>query len=158
MIEKDRFSYNKPLYFIGMLSMIGAIVLLFLSLYTLPYLMWSLNYEVFDFVTRWQFHLVAAHQYSDKFAGFVVFLGLFIPSLILGFIADLISNHIDRRLLQSELNSDPEKNNAVLKPTSHASLFQSLHILSKAVIMIIAVLALLFFMQWLISTPVQTFP
>jgi len=151
MIEQDRFAFNKTLYFIGMISLLGALLLFFLSLYSLPYLVWSFEYEVMAFLPTWKFYWVNTFNYSEAMAGLIVFLTIFIPALILGVVADIVSNYIDKQLLYKEL---PHENEVVpmQKTNIRESLFQSLSIFSKIIIILLSIMVLIFFLEWLIST------
>ena len=151
MIEQDRFAFNKSLYFFGMLSLMGCLILLVFSLYYLPYLVWSYEYEVMAFVTDWKYHLVHTHDLSDRVAGLLVFLGMFVPGLMLGVIADVISNHIDKSLLKPDLAPE-EESVETAKNNSQEGLFQSINIFLKIVIIIILAVSVLFFLEWLITS------
>lgn len=151
MLEQDRYKFNRTLYLVGMLCLLISMCLMLLSLYCLAYLVWELHYSIPGFIAEWKFQLMDIYELSDNAAGLLTFFILFIPALITGAVANGISNYIDRSLLIEKATEEPSSLPESVKKTE--VLLQSLIFMSKILLIIIVVLAVLFAIEWLISVP-----
>jgi len=118
----------------------------------LPHLLFNWHYEVPEFISFWREWFVTRYTMTEKVAGIMVFLVFFIPGIFAGFISYLISNRIEDGIygLVPE-KSDNAEEGAIVKDVKETVSFSL-----KLFILIVCAVALLFFVEWLITAPPPT--
>lgn len=108
-MEPDRFKNNHILYVLGIICLILSLTLFFFSLFIAPFLLWHLSYDVPGIIDGLIAVFEEDYNYSTAASKALVWLIFFIPSLITGFVAYYISNHIDNQILHIETIVDEEE-------------------------------------------------
>lgn len=107
-MEQDRFAANNKLYIIGLIALLLTLFLFFFSIYILPYLIWSLNYDVPDFVSSMVAYFEDDLRYTPLNSKILTWLIFFVPGFITGYISYYISNNIDNKILGTKKSPEPE--------------------------------------------------
>lgn len=110
-MEADRFQHNKKLFIIGIFSLVFGLILLILSFYTLPNLVFNWRYQIPTFISIIVAYLQIEYHLQPTSAGWLVFLGSFGISIILFVIADIMSNKIDGKIFKDYYADDEHKVN-----------------------------------------------
>lgn len=97
-MEPDRYQENHQYYIVGIICLVFGLSLFALSIYILPFLAFDWHYVVPDFIISWLSWFQFTYKSSNAAASWLVFLILFIPSLVLIIIADILSNRIDNQI------------------------------------------------------------
>lgn len=148
-MEKDRFENNSKLYILGMISLVLSLGFFFFSLYILPYLIWSLNYNVPLIILSLLASLQEDYNYGVVASKTIVWLIFFLPSLITGTVSYFASNYMDKQLNitpQSEENFQNPPSKKLGKELKDSASF-GLKILGLMILIIILIFLLQFFIQ-----------
>src|SRR3990167_4105001 len=115
-MEADRFGHNSMHYLLGMLCLIASLSLFAFSFFVFPYLVFGWHYSVPDVVSIFSGTLQTAYDLTSTAAGWLIFLGIFLPAVILAVIADILSNKIDSEIhsvtssnMETELDKKPKR-------------------------------------------------
>lgn len=141
-MEPDRYQQNSRAFVSGMMCLLISMTLLAFSLYLLPFLVLSCVYNVPDFIINYCQWLIDNYGYSQRGAGIIVFLSLFLPGLMAGWFSCTASNNIDDEIHHI---SDYAPEVALKKQRKSEVTLFSLKVLA----VIIAVLVVLMLVQWL---------
>ncbi len=149
-MEQDRYSSNNVLYIVGIISLILALSLFFFSMYILPYLAWSLFYDVPDWIDHMIMYFQDTYFYRDSTSRVLTWLIFFIPSLIAGYISYYISNYIDDQILGLAKKPDPEE----IKQTNEETqkdVKESLGLAAKIIILMVVIILVIYLLQVLVQ-------
>lgn len=147
-MEADRYKQNHKLFIFCMICLLLSLSLFSLSLFILPHFIWGWNYNVPEFVydlTQW---LIEYHAFTETGAKIMVFLMVFIPALITGFISYITSNMIENKVLEIPETTNPDENKVPLE------LKETFSLSMKIILLIVLVIIVMFLIQWLITVPV----
>ncbi|HHL3494055.1 TPA: hypothetical protein ACQ53F_002923 [Legionella pneumophila] len=144
-MDNSWYDDNSKLSVMGIICLIIFLVLLFFSLFIMPFLIWELHYNVPDFVSRMIAYLEDTYYYSSPVSKILVWLTFFIPSLITGYFSYYISQNIDKKNLLKDANIDEEQSKEASSETNKqikesASLGFKILILMASIILIIFLL------------------
>lgn len=145
-MEQDRYSNNNTLYILGIISLILALSLFFFSMYILPFLVWSLHYDVPDFISSMITYFEDAYFYSDNTSKVLTWLIFFIPSFIAGYISYYISNYIDDQILGFAKKLDPEEAKEVSIEIQQ-DVKESLGLAAKIIILMILIIVIILLLE-----------
>jgi hypothetical protein len=148
-MEIDRYQHNHKLFITSMICLVLSLSLFVFSFYILPNFIWDWDYDIPEFLYTWQAWFVDHYNFSDRGAKIIVFLICFIPALITGFISYLTSNRIDNEVLGLVPERLPGENEP-----SH-EIKETFSFTVRLIFIIILVLVVLFFVEWLLATPPQ---
>lgn len=148
-MEPDRFSQNEVCYILGVICVAIGLILFSLSFYIFPYLILDWHYTVPDFVPSLVGDLQGAYQLETKAVGWLVFLGMFFPSLILLIVADILSNKID-----SKIHGDKIVKKDITKGSKPSNMPEnsSMQLVMKIILIIVLVFIATKFFHWALST------
>lgn len=150
IMDRESLQRNEVYYIIGIVSLCISLGLFALSFYILPNLAFGWRYELPEFVPVWINLLQESYHLSEKASAWVIFLGLFLPALLLVIIADILSNRVENRIYHLEEERPTQKR----APVQHT---ESSRLILKILGIIILVFVAAQFFQWIISTmPAQT--
>lgn len=105
-MESDRYQRHHVLYFVGIVSLLICLSLVFLVLYILPYLIWQLNYDLPEFITTMIAFFEEKYSVTELRSRIYVVILLIIPIVVTGFVSYYVSNFIDDEIYKNELTSD----------------------------------------------------
>lgn len=148
IMEPDRYQENKMVFIVAMICLLISLTLITLSLYLLPFLLFKWAYQVPAFVPDFLEWLDDSYAITGMSASLLVFFIFFIPGIIAGIISKIASNSIENHIYG--LGTKKEHNHEHLKEEVKATAGFGL----KLVVIIICVFLVLFFVQWLIQSPV----
>ncbi len=103
---EDRYQTNKPLYMLGLFSLLGCLACIMFCLFVFPFLLMGAQYNVPEIIFEWRDYLVADQKWGASAAAWFIFMCFVIPAIVLGCISNWISNHLDQRVLPQDLTSD----------------------------------------------------
>lgn len=146
MIEPDRFKENKTVFIVAMVALLLCLILITLSLYLFPYLMFGWNYQVPMFVPNVLEWMNSNYAIRGMSASLIVFLSLFIPGVIAGVVSEMASNAIEKHIYGLEKNKDPHHEH--LKQEVKASAEFGL----KLFFILIAAVLVLLFIVWMMQS------
>ena len=147
-MEADRFGLNRNYFIIGMVCLILGIFMFVVSFYSFPFLIFSWRYKMPSLVPMLSGYLQLTYHLESRAAGWLIFLSLFLPSIILFVIADIMSNKIDGQIHKEELENSPQVEEKHLKVGET----ESKGLVFKIIMIIILVFIASQFFQWAIST------
>ena len=147
-MEADRYKQNHKLFILCMICLLMSLTLFSLSLFILPHLIWGWHYNVPAFVFDLNEWLIEYHSFTQAGAKVMVFLMVFIPALITGFISYITSNMIENKVLHIHDEKDTDENKVPLE------LKETFSLSMKILLLIVLVLVVMFLVQWLITVPV----
>ena len=104
-MEPDRFQHNPKVYIIGLLCMIISMALFGLGAYALPNLAFGLNYSIPSIIYNWMSWIHIAYDLTEKQAGWLVLLVIF----ILGFVASIVTYAISNRIETEMYSIEPAR-------------------------------------------------
>ena len=107
-MEPDRFQHNPKVYIIGLLSMIASMALFGLGAYTLPNIAFGLSYRIPEIIYNWISWVHIAYDVTEKKAGWMVLIIIFILGLASSLVTYSISNRIETEMYAIK----PEKEQA----------------------------------------------
>lgn len=157
MLEQDRYKQSPKLYIFGMIILMFFWIFTLLGLYIVPYLIWEFHYDVPETIIIWQLFLQDEYELSSGAANWITFLTFAVPALACMIVSKMISNHIDKRIInESELaertsvsiSEGPHK-----EPLSSRPIGQEMSFATKIFLLMLVALVILFGIQWLISVP-----
>lgn len=153
-MEQDRFAVNNKLYIIGLISLLIALFLFFFSVYILPYLIWSLNYDIPDFISSLIAYFKDDLRYTTFNSKIVTWLIFFIPGLITGYISYYISNAIDNKILGTKNSFESKRTEQEIRQSeiinntqSRESYMLAARIIILMIVIVVVILLLEKFVQ-----------
>jgi hypothetical protein len=111
-------------------------------------MIWGWHYNVPAFVFDMSEWLIEYHSFTTTGAKIAVFLMVFIPALITGFISYITSNMIENKVLDIHEEKTIEENKVPLE------LKETFSLSMKIILLIVLVIIVMFLVQWLITVPV----
>ncbi|MFC3907509.1 hypothetical protein ACFORL_00265 [Legionella dresdenensis] len=114
----------------------------------MPHLIWNWHYDVPEFVSHWRERLVENHNMTRTSANWTIFFSFFIPAVVSGLIAYFTSNRLDNDIYGLTPEKNPEEEGLIVEDIKETASFGS-----KLFLLIIAVVAFVFFVEWLIAVP-----
>lgn len=148
-MEADRFGMNRKYFIIGIICLCLGIFLFVFSFYTFPFLVFNWHYKVPEYLSMFYSYLQLTYSLESGAAGWLIFLGLFFPSIVFFIVADILSNKIDgeiyRDYVENEASAKSEKRLKVGESESKG-------LVLKIIMIIILVFIASEFFQWAIST------
>ena len=147
-MEADRFGVNSKYFIIGMVCLILGIFMFVFSFYSFPFLIFQWRYKVPGFLSMFWGYLQLTYSLESRAAGWLIFLSLFLPSIILFVIADIMSNKIDGKIYDEYIEDAPQVEKKHLKVGES----ESKGLVFKIIMIIILVFVASQFFQWAIST------
>ncbi|MCC5791114.1 MAG: hypothetical protein JJT82_00690 [Legionellaceae bacterium] len=150
MLKQNNDNDKKHLYIIGMGSMVLSILFLIFGLYCLPHFIWGWYYDIPSIIFIAEASLTHDYGFSEGAAATIMFLTLISIGVFFGFIAYICSWKLDRELLLSER---PDSETQVTKPAAKGARIALLKQLGTIFLILLAVLTILFAVEWLISSP-----
>ena len=145
-MEPDRFKQNKVVFIVAMVCLLISLTLVTLSLYLLPYLFFNWTYAIPGFVPNLMEWLNVDYAIKGLSASFIVFMLLFVPGVIAGFISKVASNSIENHIYGTEKTQQDHEH---LKKEVKATFGFGFKLI---IIIALSLLALLLF-EWLIQSP-----
>ena len=97
-MEPDRFQHNPKVYIIGLLCMIASMLLFGLGVYTLPKIAFGFTYRIPETVYNWISWVHIAYDITEKKAGWIVLMIIFILGLASSIVTYSISNRIETEM------------------------------------------------------------
>lgn len=153
-MEADRFGHNQKHYIVGIICLIISLALFAFSFFIFPYLIFGWRYSVPSLVIIFRSTMQTAYDLAPVAAGWFIFLGIFLPGVILAVIADILSNKIDTEIHVSK--SERERGTVEDTPTKTKRLKvgeqESKGLVLKIFMIIILVFVASQFFQWALST------
>lgn len=148
-MEQDRYSANHKLYVVGIISLVLALGLFFFSMFILPFMIWNLNYDVPDFLSRMIIYFQKM-DYSLPTSKTLSWLVFFVPCLIAGYISYYISNYIDDQILgiKTEDEVEEEKQSSAM---TRREIRESLGLAAKIFIMMILIVCVILLLHQLVQ-------
>ncbi len=147
-MESEQFEQNKKFFIIGIICLSLGLILFALSFYIFPRLIFHWRYQIPEFIAGFAEFLQFNYHLKNTAAGWLVFLGVFSPSIILFIIADIISNKIDKQsnkdYYANDTTSPMHKRTKVGEPESRGLIF-------KIILIIILVFVASQLFQWAIA-------
>lgn len=151
-MEVDRYKINRPLYIVGLLSLLVAMVLLGFCVYIFPNLFLGWVYDVPEFILSWQSDLIRLYGITPLFAAWNVFLIFLIPGLIAAVVATMTSNRIENTVQHLQTPTDDEHFRAKREAR------QTINILAKILMIVILVIIVVEIIEWVIFIPPPSTP
>lgn len=147
--DRARYQNNSKLFITCMICLMASLSLFAFAFYILPYLIWGWHYSVPGFILMWREEFVDSYAWSNSKASMAVFSLFFIPALITGIISWFTSNKIENNVLGIALT---ESNHQQLD--SH-ELGDSFRLVAKIIMSSLLAIAVLFFIEWLLTSPLS---
>lgn len=144
-MEPDRYQKNHTLFLVGMISLMVGLILLLLSLYLLPNLLFGWQYSTPIFVTYVNEWLRATYEIPSQAAAKIIFLVLLGLSLIFIVVAYFSSNRLENEIYQDELGETEQPIVKKEEPSEGKSLTL------KILLIIFAIFVLGTLFEWLIN-------
>lgn len=142
IMEPDRFQQNQTHYIVGIMCLITSLSLFAFCVYLLPYLIFHWHYSMPDFILSWANQLHIEYGFSTFLTSSIIFVGLFLPAVILAIIADVFSNQIDNEI--HGIKTQKVKVKREMKESSSLSL--------RIILIVILVFIAAELFQWIISS------
>lgn len=147
--DRARYQNNSKLFIICMICLMISLSLFTIAFYIVPYLVWGWHYSVPGFILMWREGFVEHYAWSRKAASFGVFSLFFIPALITGIISWFTSNKIENNALGIALEKSHQK-----QPDNH-ELSDTFLLTVKIIILSLLAIGVLFFIEWLLTSPLS---
>lgn len=148
-MEQDRYQKNHTVFVVGLMSLVFSLVLLALSFYIMPSLVFGWRYNTPPFIVNIVEWLQYTYNYTPAGASRTVFLFVFLLALFFACVAYFCSNNIDNQIYKAELESKKEPTKIKKSGTKDDGVRLALKIVFFA--MLIFGAAALF--EWFIYTP-----
>ena len=148
-MEADRFGMNRKYFIIGIICLCLGIFLFVFSFYTFPFLVFKWHYKVPEYFLMFHSYLQLTYNLESKAAGWLIFLGLFFPSIVLFIVADILSNKIDGEIYRDYVEDETLSKS---KKRSRVGESESKGLVLRITVIIILVFIASEFFQWAIST------
>ena len=148
-MESDRYKQNHFAYISGLICLFLSIGLFAFSLFLLPHLFFSLQYNVPFFIIHLSTILQEKYTISSSGVAWVICFFLDFPAVILFVIADVLSNRIDKKIYgiqQTKMTSSTSEQLSTVGNESPGKLIVRIVLL----ILIVFIVAQLF--NWVVST------
>lgn len=125
-----------------------------LFLYIIPNVLWDLDYNVPYVLDALRYSLMDSYGYSDLSSRIVTLIIFFIPALVFGYLNYRMSNYLELLGLQRsfDIELEEKQNENTGEPMEGFGWFVKIFAFS------ILLVALLFALQWLLSSPTAEFP
>lgn len=152
-MEHDRFAANNKLYVVGLVSLLFSLFLFFFSIYILPYLIWSLNYDVPEFISTLIAYFEDDLRYTPSNSKLLTWLLFFIPCLITGYISYYVSNNIDNQIFGTKHRAELDETGQEVRAANRASSAQSRDsymLAGRIIIMMIVVVSVILLLEKLV--------
>jgi len=146
-MDKDRYQQNPFMYVIGLISLLLSMVLLCLSVYVLPYLLFGWVYDIPSYIIEWQGYLERIYGMSETLSGWLISSVFLLPGVLAAYIAYFTSNQIDD--IYHGIESKNKAKGEILK----REIKDTTNILSKIIIIVILVVIVTEFIEWLLYIP-----
>lgn len=146
-MESSRFDTSKKLFIFGMLSLCISLCMLFFAFYIGPHLLFGWRYGVPDFINSWIYIFTYHYNYSESGARFLIFCIFFVPGILLGVVAYIISNRIDEKIYGIER----EKMHFEITPKMKADFKDSASFSLRLLMLLLLVVVVILFLGWVIA-------
>lgn len=146
-MENDRFTQNRKIFTICMISLLLSLSLFAFAFYILPNLLWDWNYDVPEIIFTWRMWFVNSYGFSERRAKGIIFLIFFIPALITGMISYFTSNQIENEILGVVKEKAVEENVVV------TDFKETLMFILKLIAVVLLVIICVFLIEWLLTVP-----
>lgn len=150
-MEHDRYERNKPLFVLGMITLLLSIILFAFVIYLLPALLWDWRYDVPEFVFIWREKLRTGYGITETAASGIFIVMVLIPAIVSGFISYMVSNKIDNQI-HPMINDEPEQQESEVEATRE-DIRETLSFSMKLLLLLILVILVVWFAEWLIARP-----
>ncbi len=147
-MEPDRYQQNKKLFVLGIVCLLLSLTLFAFGFYILPFLFWKWNYNVPDFVIEWLEWLEEGYGFTHRSASWLLLSLFLLPATICVLISDWVSNHIDNQIYSQQIKIHT-KSIELRKDTQETLKFSV-----KVLLLLILVLLVVSFVNWLITLTV----
>lgn len=144
-MDRERFQQHEVHFIIGMVCLCVGLSLFALSFYILPNFAFGWRYELPAFIPMWINVLQETYKLSANASAWFIFLGLFLPALLLVVVADVLSHRIEKKVYHIEEEKLTKK-----RPTVKDT--ESNRLIIKMIGIIVLVFVTAQFFQWIIST------
>jgi len=146
-MEQDRFQKHELVYITGFIFLILSLCLFALTAYIFPYLIFKWRYDVPEFIHYLNQWLQIKHHFSSVGAPWLVVISFLFLAVICALIAQRASNRMDNQIygVEEQKKSQPARVREDTKET--------ISLLLKIIIIVIAVFVGALLFQWIISTP-----
>lgn len=104
---------NNKLFILGIICLVLCIALVLFSVFIIPYLIWSLNYNVPETVLAFIAYFEDNYYFTEPASRLIVWLLFFIPGLIAGFLSYIISYKIDNKVLGLETEKEETEEESI---------------------------------------------
>lgn len=150
-MEPDRYAQNHSHYILGLLCLFSGIGLFAFTLYLLPYLFFNWHYGVPGFITHFSAMLEDHYLITSSGTAWVISLGLFLPTVILFIVADVMSNRIDSKI--HGISSRPSREiKAEPSSTEPAQNSETKNLVLKIVLSMVVIFVVAQIFHWVISS------
>lgn len=144
-MEQDRYQYNHGRYLIAFASLMLGLFCIATVIYLLPFALFKVVYGLPLFFFQWVNYIKEFFDITDSDAVWAIWGSVFILGLISLLCADLISNQIDKNLLDQQ-DALPIQ---IIEPKNREGVRTGLVI----VLVIMLALAFIKIFEWSISSP-----
>ncbi|MCX7090602.1 MAG: hypothetical protein NTU48_04025 [Legionellales bacterium] len=148
-MEPDRYQQNHFAYISGLICLFLSIGLFAFSLFLLPYLFFSVQYNVPFFIIDFSTILQEKYTISSSGVAWVICFALDFPAVILFVIADVLSNRIDKKIYGIQ----PTKmTSSIPEQPSPGGSESSGKLIVRIVLLMLIVFIVAQFFHWVVST------
>ena len=150
-MEPDRYKQNHVAYISGLVCLFLSIGLFAFSLFLLPYLFFSMQYNVPFFVIEFSTILQEQYEISSSGVAWVICFVLDFPAVILFVIADVLSNRIDKQIYG--IQNHKETSNQTQSVT-HVDATETRNLVIRILLLLLVVFIVARFFNWVISSKI----
>jgi hypothetical protein len=100
-MHEDRYNVNKPMYILGVITLLIGAGLIFFALYLIPHFLWNIDYELPEWVMTEFYRMQQEWEWTPRWASWGVFLWFFIPGAVLLYISQYINKRLEAELESS---------------------------------------------------------
>lgn len=102
MMHHDRFEVNRPVYIIGLLSSLCCLASAMLGIFTLPYLLWHLHYNVPEIISHLEAWIQETYAFTPRKTAWCIFGILMGLTIVFGWISHWAAYYIESKLEEEE--------------------------------------------------------
>lgn len=150
-MEPDRFKQNHGAYIFGLICLFLSIGLFAFSLFLLPYLFFSMQYNVPFFVIEFSTILQEQYEISSSGVAWVICFVLDFPAVILFVIADVLSNRIDKQIYGIQNHKETSNQTQSVR---HVDAAETRNLVIRILLLLLVVFIVARFFNWVISSKI----
>lgn len=108
-MEPDRFQHNQKMYIIGLTSLLISMMLFGLGAFILPRVVFGIAYNIPAFIFDWTNLIQVVYGLSEKAAGWIILLVVFLAGFFFSIVTYVVSHRIDSEIYHIEPEPVTEK-------------------------------------------------